>query len=200
MILGGGLALLEKLLPLPREFDQPTELAVKVLVILALFFFLDRLVLQLLNEFAGRVRTFDLSGGIVQGLVRLTVLGFGLMIILDSVGISITPLVASLGMGSLAVALGLQETLASLFAGLYILAERPVRVGDFIKTFKDSSINFTVILRVKEFTEQYLLKHEFIKALYVRYQKEGIIIPFPTRSLELPARTLEEFGFRKGMA
>lgn len=289
LILGGGIALLEQFLPLPSKFDQPVGLAVKVLVILALFFFLDRLVLQLLRRFAAKINTFDLSGGLVQGLVRAVVLGFGLLIILDSLGISITPLVASLGIGSLAVALGLQETLANLFAGIYILADRPVRVGDFIKlesgeegyvseigwrntrirmlpgvvvvvpnnkiisttihnyylpdkemaalaevgvayqsdlekvervtievarevqkkvqgavpnfepfiryhTFSDSSINFTVILRVKEFTDQYLVKHELIKALHTRYQKEGIVIPYPIRTLDIPARALDELS------
>jgi small-conductance mechanosensitive channel len=36
------------------------------------------------------------------------------------------------------------------------------------------------LLRVREFTDQYLLKHEFLKRLKVRYAREGIEIPFPT--------------------
>ncbi|MCG8350845.1 MAG: mechanosensitive ion channel family protein [Chloroflexales bacterium] len=51
-------------------------------------------------------------------------------------------------------------------------------------TFSDFSINFTVILRGKEFVDQYLLKHEFIKRLHQRYRQEGIEIPFPIRTLE----------------
>jgi small-conductance mechanosensitive channel len=50
-------------------------------------------------------------------------------------------------------------------------------------TFGDSSINFTVILRISEFINQYLVKHEFIKKLHERYKKEGINIPFPTRTV-----------------
>ena len=50
-------------------------------------------------------------------------------------------------------------------------------------TFADFSINFTVILRAREFVGQYLIKHEFIKRLHKRYQQEGIEIPFPIRTV-----------------
>ncbi len=50
-------------------------------------------------------------------------------------------------------------------------------------TFADFSINFTVILRAKEFVDNYLIKHEFIKRLHERYNKEGIVIPYPIRAI-----------------
>ena len=50
-------------------------------------------------------------------------------------------------------------------------------------TFGESSINFTVILRAKEYTDQYLITHQFIKRLHRRYQLEGIKLPFPTRTV-----------------
>lgn len=49
--------------------------------------------------------------------------------------------------------------------------------------FADFSINFTVIMRGRTFVDQYLIKHEFIKRLHERYQAEGIVIPFPIRTL-----------------
>lgn len=52
-------------------------------------------------------------------------------------------------------------------------------------TFGDSSINLSVIMRAREFTEQYLLKHEFVKQLHARYAQEGIEIPFPIRTVHL---------------
>jgi len=52
-------------------------------------------------------------------------------------------------------------------------------------TFDDFSINFTVILRAKEFVDQYLIKHEFVKRLKKRYDEEGIVIPFPIRTVYL---------------
>jgi small-conductance mechanosensitive channel len=50
-------------------------------------------------------------------------------------------------------------------------------------TFADFSINFTVIVRGQEYVNQYLIKHEFVKRLHRRYQEEGIVIPFPIRTL-----------------
>jgi small-conductance mechanosensitive channel len=50
-------------------------------------------------------------------------------------------------------------------------------------TFGDFSINFTVILRAKEFVDQYLIKHEFVKRLHKRYREMGIEIPFPIRTV-----------------
>lgn len=50
-------------------------------------------------------------------------------------------------------------------------------------TFGDSSIDFTVILRAREFGDQFLVKHEFIKRLHARFGEEGIVIPFPIRTL-----------------
>jgi len=48
-------------------------------------------------------------------------------------------------------------------------------------TFSESSIDFTVILRGQQFTDQYLIKHEFMKRIVKRYREEGIEIPFPQR-------------------
>ncbi len=48
-------------------------------------------------------------------------------------------------------------------------------------TVGEWGIRFTVILRANEFIDQYLIKHEFIKRLHVRYQREGLIIPYPTQ-------------------
>ena len=50
-------------------------------------------------------------------------------------------------------------------------------------TFDDFSINFTAILRIKEFHDKYVIQHEFVKALHRRYKEEGIEIPFPIRTL-----------------
>jgi len=71
--------------------------------------------------------------GLVYGILKGTILVIGFLIILTVLGISITPLITALGVGGLAVALALQDTLANLFAGIHILVEKSIRVGDFIK-------------------------------------------------------------------
>jgi small-conductance mechanosensitive channel len=50
-------------------------------------------------------------------------------------------------------------------------------------SFGPSSIDFNVNLRAQGFTDQFLIKHEFIKALKKRYEKEGIEIPYPTQTV-----------------
>jgi len=62
-----------------------------------------------------------------------------------------------------------------------------VEFDPFIRyhTFDDSSINFTVILRVKEYVDRHIVTHEFIKRLHRRYLETGIQIPFPQRVVHL---------------
>ncbi len=71
--------------------------------------------------------------GLAYGILKGTIMVLGFLIILSVLGISITPLITALGVGGLAVALALQDTLANLFAGIHILMEKAIRVGDFIK-------------------------------------------------------------------
>ena len=59
-------------------------------------------------------------------------------------------------------------------------------------TFGDSSIDFTVILRAKEFVDQYLIKHEFVKRLHTRFNDEGVVIPFPIRTIAYRERARDE--------
>ena len=55
------------------------------------------------------------------------------MVSLDIIGINISPLIAGLGIGGLAVALALQPTLTNLFAGTYVITEGVVNQGDYIE-------------------------------------------------------------------
>src|SRR5467141_2362808 len=71
--------------------------------------------------------------GLFQTSVRLVVLLIGGLVLLSSLGIAITPILTALGVGGLAVALALQDTLSNLFAGAHLLADKPIRVGDYVK-------------------------------------------------------------------
>jgi small-conductance mechanosensitive channel len=57
----------------------------------------------------------------------------GTIIFLDNIGVTLTAVWTTLGVGSVAVALALQETLSNFFSGLYLMADRPVRLNDYIK-------------------------------------------------------------------
>ncbi len=71
--------------------------------------------------------------GITENLARAAVLLLGGLLILSNLGVSITPILGALGVGSLAVALALQDTLTNVFAGIHIVASRMVSVGDYVK-------------------------------------------------------------------
>ncbi|HSK08611.1 MAG TPA: mechanosensitive ion channel family protein [Vicinamibacterales bacterium] len=69
-----------------------------------------------------------------------------------------------------------------------VMAEVPGGVPEFqpfvrFHTFNDSSIDFSVIMRGKEYTDQFLVKHEFVRRLHERFDREGIVIPFPIRTI-----------------
>jgi len=73
------------------------------------------------------------SPSIVTNLTKLLIFAMGGLVILQSFGIAITPILTALGVGGLAVALALQDTLSNLFAGLYIIAARDMKPGDYIR-------------------------------------------------------------------
>jgi len=84
-----------------------------------------------------RAHASTLQGGaatasIFLNLVRLAILVIGLLAILSALGISITPMLTALGVGGLAVALALQDTLSNLFAGLQIVSSKMVNAGDYV--------------------------------------------------------------------
>jgi small-conductance mechanosensitive channel len=73
------------------------------------------------------------ASGLARTLAQVLVLTTGGLILLNYLGISVTPILTVLGVGGLAVGLALQDTLSNLFAGVHILIEEPFRVGDFIR-------------------------------------------------------------------
>lgn len=68
-----------------------------------------------------------------RSLATFAVATVGVLILLDTLSISVTPILTALGVGGLAVALALQETLSNLFAGVYVSLAGQVRIGDYIK-------------------------------------------------------------------
>lgn len=74
---------------------------------------------------------------ILTNLVRTVTVSVGIMIALQSLGISIQPLLTALGITGLAVALALQSTLSNFFSGLHIIASNRVRPGDYIRIDQD---------------------------------------------------------------
>ena len=66
------------------------------------------------------------AGGVI-------IYAIGGLLMMDVLGINISPLIAGLGLGGLAVALAIQPTLANLFAGTYVMTEGVIATGDYIQ-------------------------------------------------------------------
>jgi small-conductance mechanosensitive channel len=256
------------------------------LVILSVSWTVARLAGALLGHAAAGATGRFASATLLVNITRLVILALGVLVVLQTLGVSITPVLTALGVGGLAVGLALQDTLANFFAGIHILTSGQVRPGDFVRlesgeegyvvdvtwryttirqlannvtivpnaklasaittnyyrpdrelavlvpvgvsygsdlahveevtvevarlvmqqvpggvpeftpfirynAFGDSSITFSVILRGREVVDQYLIRHEFIKRLHERYRREGIVIPFPMRTLDLTAEAAQ---------
>jgi small-conductance mechanosensitive channel len=72
------------------------------------------------------------SSTILFFMMRLVVWTVAFLMMLDNFGFNITTLVASLGIGGIAVALATQNILGDLFASLSIMLDKPFEIGDFI--------------------------------------------------------------------
>lgn len=73
------------------------------------------------------------AGTLSQVLASIVVGSLGLLLLLRALGVDITALLATFGVGGLAVALALQDTLSNFFAGFYISLAQQARVGDYVK-------------------------------------------------------------------
>lgn len=88
---------------------------------------------QIIRQYGVQLATALPLTSLTQNLAKGIILVVGALIILNSLGVSIAPMLTALGIGGLAVALALQDTLSNLFSGIYVTAARQVRVGDYIK-------------------------------------------------------------------
>ncbi len=119
--------------PIPGNLAKFAHTLLSAVVILSVSWALANLLAGLITYYADRVRLDVPVTGLGRTLTKVLVLLLGGFILLNSLGISITPLLTALGVGGLAVALALQDTLSNLFAGLHILIEKSIRVGDYVK-------------------------------------------------------------------
>ena len=70
---------------------------------------------------------------LIRRVGGVIIYGIGALLVMDVMDINISPLIAGLGLGGLAVALAIQPTLANLFAGTYVMTEGVISTGDYIE-------------------------------------------------------------------
>jgi len=84
-------------------------------------------------------KKFEKTPKLINRVINVTIYIISLLFILEHFNIKITPIIATLGVGALAVGLALQNTLSNFFAGLHIISDKPINVGDFIEL--DSNVS-----------------------------------------------------------
>lgn len=102
------------------------------LIIFIFSFILARIISGLFRVYSLRGEGTKRSLSLLNTIINIIIYSVGGVIILDSLGISITPILTAMGVGGLAVALALQDTLSNLFAGIYITSSRYINLGDYI--------------------------------------------------------------------
>ena len=133
-LLGIGLNVFDDLLPpIPAKWEKYISASLFVLFVLAGYLFVDRLMLRVLSRYSKTVDFITSTAGVIKTLYRSALLIFAGLIVLDKLKITITPFLASLGIGGIVVALALQDTLANFFSGIYLFFDKPVRIGDYVK-------------------------------------------------------------------
>ena len=120
-------------LPLPGQFERIGSKLILALVILVVAYFPAKVLTLALRRLSQKDPAMERVTQPATYVVHVLFAMLATGIFLENLGISLTAIWTTLGVGSVAVALALQETLSNFFTGLYLLASRPVSPGDYIK-------------------------------------------------------------------
>jgi len=118
---------------LPEKYIHYSTKLIHIIIVLSITIAAANLAGRLFTNYVRKSNLPIPTTGLAYGILKGTIIVIGLLIILSVLGISIAPLITALGVGGLAVALALQDTLSNLFSGIHILVEKSIRVGDFIR-------------------------------------------------------------------
>jgi MscS family membrane protein len=86
-------------------------------------------------------------GDFILKIVKILIGGIGLAAMLQVWGINVTALIASLGLGGLAFALAAKDTAANLFGSFALLADKAIRIGEWIKVGETEGVVETIGMR-----------------------------------------------------
>lgn len=117
----------------PTRYTQWSSKTLTALLVLSITLMCMRVAGDLVRYYGDQAPGALPVSTLSQTLAQLAVLILGVLVILNQLGFSIAPILTALGVGGLAVALALQDTLSNLFAGFYVAVARQVRLGDYIK-------------------------------------------------------------------
>lgn len=139
---------------------------------------------------------------IFRKIARVLIYVLGILIILSELGVEIAPLVAGLGIAGLAVALALQDTLGNFFAGVYMMADKPIRPNDYIK-LDGTEVEGTVVevgwrsTKIRTLANNYVfvpnskIAQSIITNFYSPEMDMGIVMEFSASYDDEPEKVVE---------
>lgn len=119
--------------PLPESVETLTRHVLPFLVGTLAVVVMMRIGLKSIDAYGQSNPGLKSTAGIGRAITWIVGLALIAVIVSDAVGVSLAPALTALGVGSLAVALALQDTLSNFFSGVYLLLDKPIRPGDFIR-------------------------------------------------------------------
>jgi small-conductance mechanosensitive channel len=128
-----GLYLSSESLSLSDKLTRRLETTLLILFVISITEASARLATNLIRHYGGALSGALPVTTLTQNLARIVIFTIGILILINLLGVSITPVLTALGVGGLAVALALQDTLSNLFAGVYISLSGNIRPGHYIK-------------------------------------------------------------------
>ncbi len=120
-------------LPLDASVIRILDVISVVIILFTATVVVGRIAAGFVTNYTRRNNGLVPATSLFSNITKVIVFIIGGLIILQFIGISITPILTALGVGGLAVALALQDTLSNLFSGLNIIASKQIKPGDFIK-------------------------------------------------------------------
>ena len=119
--------------PMPPKWFVLGNNVVKALGILSVTIALAAVASRLIAVLGARSAQGAPVPALVRNIARMVILAVGLLAALHGLGVNITPALAALGVGGLAVALALQHPLSNLFAGIFVTVAGQIRIGDYVR-------------------------------------------------------------------
>lgn len=120
------------IVPIPTALQNYVQKGSETTVIVLVVLFVDGLVQGWMLARSERSKVLKTSGGVLRTSARVIIYIIGSLMVLSSIGFDVTPVLATLGIGSAAAGFALKGTLEDFLAGLLIAADQPLSVGDYI--------------------------------------------------------------------
>jgi len=121
-------------LPLSARYEHIASKLILALVLLVISYLPAKFLVLALQRAGERNPAVVRIAQPAAFVIRAGFAVLAIVIFLEDIGIKLTVVWTTLGVGSVAIALALQDTLSNFFSGLYLVADRPVNPGDYIRT------------------------------------------------------------------